>query len=118
MDKNKLKHFEELLRKERERVLEEIELLRPKVEGEEEEVINYYPTHPADAGIEEEVKVTDTILLDNLSRELREIEAALERIAEGTYGICEKCGKEISEGRLKLIPYTRFCRECAEKEEG
>ncbi len=45
--------------------------------------------------------------------ELRAIDAALDRIANGTFGICVKCGKRISQERLKAVPYTPFCRECA-----
>ena len=46
-------------------------------------------------------------------KELGAIDAALGRIAAGTYGICVKCGREISQERLKAVPYTPFCRECA-----
>lgn len=45
--------------------------------------------------------------------EMRMIEAALARIAEGDYGFCAKCGAEISEERLNVLPYTPFCRNCA-----
>lgn len=45
--------------------------------------------------------------------EQRAIEAALKRIEAGTYGICVKCEKEISEERLDALPHTPFCRECA-----
>ena len=45
--------------------------------------------------------------------ELRAIDAALDRIASATFGICVKCGKRISEERLKAVPYTPFCQECA-----
>lgn len=46
-------------------------------------------------------------------QEVRRIEAALERIAEGTYGICVGCGDEISEARLDALPETPLCRACA-----
>ncbi len=56
-------------------------------------------------------------VLDELGQvgqdELRAIDAALERIAKGTFGTCVKCGSEISEDRLKAVPYTPFCQECA-----
>lgn len=45
--------------------------------------------------------------------EMRQIEAALVRIAEGEYGFCTKCGSEIGEERLNLLPHTPFCRHCA-----
>lgn len=45
--------------------------------------------------------------------ELKAIDAALDRIAKGTFGICVNCGEPISSERLAIVPYTPFCRECA-----
>lgn len=46
--------------------------------------------------------------------EIRMIKAALQRIDEGEYGYCVKCGAEIGEERLDVLPYTPFCRDCAQ----
>jgi RNA polymerase-binding transcription factor DksA len=51
-----------------------------------------------DEGLEESARET-----------LVEIEAALQRIEDGTYGICEGCGKPIGADRLSAIPWTRLC---------
>lgn len=51
-----------------------------------------------DQGLEEGVQET-----------LREIDAALRRIDEGTYGTCEICGKPIGAERLRALPWARFC---------
>ena len=56
-------------------------------------------------------------LIENEEDALREIEQALERIQEGTYGVCETCGKRVTKERLRVIPYTRHCIECQRKEE-
>ncbi len=53
---------------------------------------------------------------DLRSRELREIDNALERIAGGTYGECEACGAPIAPARLKALPWARFCLACQEKQ--
>ena len=45
--------------------------------------------------------------------ELRQIEAALGRIASGEYGYCAKCGKEIMDARLQIVPHAALCRHCA-----
>lgn len=45
--------------------------------------------------------------------ELKAIDAALDRVAAGTFGICVKCGAEISAERLAVVPHTPFCQECA-----
>ncbi len=44
--------------------------------------------------------------------ELRAIDAAIDRIAAGTFGICVRCGEEISEERLKSVPHAALCRNC------
>lgn len=46
-------------------------------------------------------------------QEIRMIEAALARIESGDYGFCAKCGGEIGEERLDVVPFTPFCRNCA-----
>ena len=49
------------------------------------------------------------ILGDRDREKLKEIEDALQRIEEGSYGMCEECGEPIEEGRLKAMPFTRVC---------
>lgn len=44
--------------------------------------------------------------------EVAQIKAALDRIAAGTYGVCTKCGEDISMERLDALPATPFCRNC------
>lgn len=45
--------------------------------------------------------------------EIRGINAALERVKAGTYGECAKCGVDISNARLDVVPQTPFCKDCA-----
>ncbi|CAL9312317.1 MULTISPECIES: TraR/DksA C4-type zinc finger protein [unclassified Streptomyces] len=45
-------------------------------------------------------------------RVLKEIDAAFERLADGTYGSCQGCGKAIPAERLEILPYTRHCVNC------
>jgi RNA polymerase-binding transcription factor DksA len=45
--------------------------------------------------------------------EIRAIEAALERIADGTFGKCAACGEQISKERLNAVPHAARCRRCA-----
>ena len=54
---------------------------------------------------------------DREKHEIAEIDAALRRIAEGTYGICEECKEAIAEARLWALPATRFCVDCAREQE-
>ncbi len=46
-------------------------------------------------------------------KELTAIEAALGRIANGTFGYCTRCGRPISEKRLDAVPHTPLCQDCA-----
>ena len=46
-------------------------------------------------------------------QEIRQIEEALKRIAEGTYGVCAECGANIDPKRLKALPYATRCISCA-----
>jgi len=58
----------------------------------------------------------DEVLEDlgiSAQNELRMIEAAMRRIEEGEYGACVKCGSDIAEERLDVLPATPFCRSCA-----
>ena len=45
---------------------------------------------------------------------IRGIQAALERISEGTYGVCAACGEEIGESRLEVVPEATRCVKCAQ----
>ena len=46
---------------------------------------------------------------------LRELEAAVRRLARGTFGICEGCGEPISAKRLEAVPWAKFCIPCYER---
>jgi DnaK suppressor protein len=59
----------------------------------------------------------DYELLNMSSETLRNIDRALERLEEGTYGTCEECGLEIGERRLKAMPFARYCVNCQEEKE-
>lgn len=66
------------------------------------------------------VDLSEDISLKQLSthREtLMKIDIALRKLEEGTYGICEECGDEISEERLKIMPFAIYCRDDQERKE-
>jgi DnaK suppressor protein len=56
-------------------------------------------------------------LKEREQRTIREIDAALERMAAGEYGLCESCGNEIGIGRLRALPAAELCIECATERE-
>ncbi len=59
----------------------------------------------------------DYTLLNMQIERLREVEDALDRLEEGTYGICEECGAAINLERLKVLPFTTYCVQCQERRE-
>lgn len=48
---------------------------------------------------------------------LQQVEEALDRIEEGTYGVCQMCGQPIHPDRLHALPYARLCIHCKAREE-
>ncbi|HMK56048.1 MAG TPA: TraR/DksA family transcriptional regulator [Dissulfurispiraceae bacterium] len=56
--------------------------------------------------------------LDSQRAVIRQIDMALDKLCEGSFGVCEECGAEIGERRLKIVPFARFCRDCQETFEG
>jgi DnaK suppressor protein len=55
--------------------------------------------------------------LETHRERLLRIDAALIKLREGTYGVCEECGGEITAERLKVMPFAIYCRDCQEKRE-
>jgi DnaK suppressor protein len=113
-------YFERKLNKEREVVLEEIKCLEPKVEGnplEDGEENTPFPTHIADIA-DIEIRIDrDSYIINQLTQKLKDIDAALQKIADKEYGFCEDCREQIRKERLKALPYARCCKSCAEKRE-
>lgn len=70
---------------------------------------------------EEAQKAMLTVLFEQLDdrekKEIKEINLALDRMEAGTYGTCERCGKEIPLARLESLPAIRLCLSCAAREE-
>ena len=56
-------------------------------------------------------------LLDSERDALEQIEAAIERIEDGSYGRCQTCGMRIRKSRLQAIPYVAQCVRCASEQE-
>lgn len=71
-----------------------------------------FDSNPADNASSMVVRQTDMTLLQNLELELADTEAALRRMDDGRYGVCEVCDKEIAERRLQARPAATTCIEC------
>jgi RNA polymerase-binding transcription factor DksA len=73
------------------------------------------PIHMADVGSDNFEQEFTLSLMENEEGTLEKIDAALERIEEGTYGSCVECNGRIPKTRLNAIPYTPYCVKCAAK---
>lgn len=67
-----------------------------------------------DSVSEERTRELDMILTDREKQKLKQIDDALDRIEENTYGLCEECGVKIPRARLKVVPFAKYCVECKE----
>lgn len=76
-------------------------------ENEDVSELSDYDQHPADLGTETFEREKDLSILEQLEAELAELQAALERIDNGTYGIDEVTGEPIDPARLEVLPAAR-----------
>jgi len=67
--------------------------------------------HQADMGTETFEREKDLSILEAIESELADVEHALRRLDEGTYGTCEACGRTIDDDRLQALPAARLCRD-------
>jgi len=71
----------------------------------------------ADAGAKTYDREQEIALADNAREMLRQNEHALERLDDGTYGVCESCGQPIGKLRLQAAPRATLCMRCKTKQE-
>ena len=102
--------MEKRLRKEQKELREQIAVEREKVEPS-------FTTNPDHTEIAHEYQFRgrNMSILDRLEEQLLDIDRALERIDEGTYGICANCGKPIQAERLEALPWADLCIDCQRK---
>jgi RNA polymerase-binding transcription factor DksA len=97
----------------RDQLLKRLADLEARLQGIEEELDSHQSKDWEDSATERE----DEEVLERLGvtgqQEIAQIKAALDRMDQGEYGFCVKCGNEISSARLDLLPYTPFCKSCA-----
>lgn len=113
--------FRTMLEEERERVQHAIKHLSDdhagSMEDETEELATASDNHMGDVASTTVDREIDYSLGENSEQVLADIDAALKRIHEGTYGTCTKCGKEIGEERLEARPWASLCIDDARNAE-
>jgi RNA polymerase-binding protein DksA len=114
-------HFRDLLVQERQRVQAAIDNLHEENPGtitDESGEEAVYDNHLADTATVTYDRELDYTLEENEEHLLAEIDAALQRIENGTYGVCTNCGKQIPPERLEARPWATLCIDCQRQREG
>ena len=118
-----MREFKLLLQRWQARLLGDVETLedsalnttRKEASGD----LSSMPIHMADIGSDTYEQEFTLRLLENEEETLAQVQAALARFDEGTYGQCLACGGIITKERLRVIPFTPHCIKCAsERDEG
>jgi RNA polymerase-binding protein DksA len=115
-------HFRTALLDERRRVEHALATLRDEHPGsldeEVEEIAATSDNHLAETATATLGREIDYTLGENSEQVLSEIDAALRRIEDGTYGTCTNCGREIPRERLEAQPWASLCIDCKRRAEG
>lgn len=110
MDKKKLEKYKKKLLETRMDLLAELQRITNG--GKSKDMTEAMdPVDLADASYTADYSLAWT---EKINRRIREIDESLERIKDGTYGICQVCGEDIPEGRLEVRPKAKYCAQCKE----
>jgi DnaK suppressor protein len=112
MDESKLEYYRGVLQEEMRSLLEEA----GKTVSEMTADTTNFPD-PNDRATQESDRNFELRIRDRERKLINKIKEALARIDDGTFGTCEVCGEEISEGRLRARPVTTLCIDCKIEEE-
>lgn len=116
----KLKFFEDLIRKELQESMAYIESINKEQSmgaRESSGDLSSYAYHQADQGSDTNYLEHMAMMMENEREKIRLLNDAMRRLHEGHFGFCEMCGKLIPDARLQMIPYVTLCIECKEKME-
>lgn len=114
--RDELDAFETMLLERRALLLTDVRSLEQE-EARGSSDLSHLSTHQADQGSDRAASDLSLGYLESASGEIQDIDEALARIAEGSYGLCGNCGKPILKERLEAIPYARLCVPCKRSEE-
>ncbi len=121
LTKKELSEFKKIIFKRKEEIDDEIKHISndtlKKSQKDASGDISGYTYHMADVATDNYDREFSLRLASNDRKSLYELEDALKRIEDGTFGICEDCNSLISKTRLKTLPQARLCVKCQEKRE-
>jgi DnaK suppressor protein len=117
-DKNRLteadlENFKQLLLEKRREIVGSVNEMEDEAIKKSSGDLSNVPIHMADQGSDNFEQEFALGLMDSERKILRQIDVALQHMAENDYGICEKGGEQIAKARLEAEPWTRYCVDCA-----
>jgi DnaK suppressor protein len=116
LTREELEQFETMLLERRRLLLNDFQALEAE-EAQAGGSESPLSTHLADVGSDRASSDVNLGCQASTSSEIRDIDEALERIRDGTFGLCETCDQGIAKARLEAIPYARLCLPCKTEEE-
>ncbi|MCX5703034.1 MAG: TraR/DksA family transcriptional regulator [Candidatus Omnitrophica bacterium] len=120
-NKKDLAGFKKLILKRKEEILDDIKHISEdtlkKSQKEASGDISGYTYHMADVATDTYDREFSLGLASNERDLVYELDDALKKIEEGTFGICEECKTLVTKTRLKAVPYARLCVKCQERKE-
>jgi len=120
-NKKELAEFKKIILKRKDEILDEIKHISEdtlkKSQKEASGDISGYTYHMADVATDNYDREFSLGLASNGRRIFYELDDALKKIEDSTFGICEDCKSLIAKNRLKAVPYARLCVKCQEKRE-
>ena len=113
-----LDHFKQLILKRRKAATDDIERMREQVEEAKEQAGDNtaYSFHMADAGTDAMEREKLYLMIARQQKYIGYLDRALERIENGTYGICKVTGEPIAKERLESVPHTEISIEAKQKQ--
>lgn len=121
MKSEEIAQFKKLLLSLRERLVGKVDVMQgealKKSRQDASGDLSNVPIHMADVGTDNYERDIMIELIQNGEEGVRNIDTALEKIEEGTFGMCELCAKKINKERLKAVPYAKLCIDCQREEE-
>ena len=118
MNKKDLEYFEKRLLEEREKLLRDMEQHEASSRNTQRDAsgdLSAYSFHMADLGTDAMEREKAFHFASRDTRLLYHIDQALERVRRNEYGMCEECGENIPEQRLRLFPAAKLCVRCQEE---
>lgn len=121
MEKKDIQFFKDLLLKKKDQLSKGIEhITEDTLKTSQRDAagdLSAYSLHMADVATDNYDREFSLGLAGNEQKILNRIDAALDKIEDKTFGLCETCNKKISKVRLKAVPYAELCVPCQEKQE-